>query len=246
MNDEFFIGYLPQMPVDTRRVVRSAVVTLFVVVVLLSTVLIVGQSRLMPAFFEFTKTTEFTGTLVEHPYPALQDARPQSGRESTYLLVAPGKFGAEAFVAGADGARVRLMGKKIYRDHLAMIEVVPGSIQTIAAEPRAQAAPVVGKELTLTGEIVDSKCYYGVMNPGEGKVHRDCATRCLSGGIPPSFVVQGGELNGTVYLLTNESGNALAKDAFLDKVGRPVNVRGRMVVRGEQHEFRAASISVPK
>jgi hypothetical protein len=29
--------------------------------------------------------------------------------------------------------------------------------------------------MTLTGEIVDSKCYLGVMNPGQGKVHRDCA-----------------------------------------------------------------------
>ena len=40
---------------------------------------------------------------------------------------------------------------------------------------------------TLIGEIVDSKRYLGVMNPGNGKVHRDCAVRCLSGGIPPIF-----------------------------------------------------------
>jgi hypothetical protein len=246
VNDDFFIGYLPRIPAGTHKVLKRTIIGLFVFAVSLSALLVFGQSRLAPAFFEFTKATEFTGTLEEHPYPTLQDAKPQSTGESTYLLVAPGKFGAEAIFAGFEGARVRLKGKKIYRDRLAMIEVVPGSIQTIAATAPSLAAPVVGEELTLTGEIVDSKCYYGVMNPGQGKVHRDCAARCLSGGIPPSFVVQSGELNGTVYLLTNESGGALRKNTFLDNVGRPVKIRGRIVIRGEQQELRAASISVAR
>jgi hypothetical protein len=88
-------------------------------------------------------------------------------------------------------------------------------------------ALVTADELMLTGEIVDSKCYYGVMNPGEGKVHRDCATRCLSGGVPPSFVVHGGPKDGTVYLLTDATGARLPISAFLDRVGEPVMIRGR-------------------
>ncbi len=52
--------------------------------------------------------------------------------------------------------------------------------------------------VTLTGEIVDTKCHLGVMNPGEGKVHRDCAVRCISGGAPP---VSGADQEGDTRLL---------------------------------------------
>ena len=61
----------------------------------------------------------------------------------------------------------------------------PGSGNTRATERRT-----VAERVMLRGEIVDSKCYLGVMNPGEGTVHRDCAARCLSGGLPPMLVVR--------------------------------------------------------
>jgi len=38
---------------------------------------------------------------------------------------------------------------------------------------------------TLVGEIVDSKCFLGVMNPGQLTTHRACAIRCISGGVRP-------------------------------------------------------------
>jgi hypothetical protein len=242
MNDDFFIGYLPQVPAGTRKVMRRAIILLFVVAVLLGALVVFGQSRLTPTFFEFTKTTEFTGTLIEHPYPTLQNAKPESAGQSAYVLVAPGKFGANALAAGFDGALVRLIGKKIYRNGLAMIELAPGSIQRLAAAPAFDSAAVLGDELTLTGEIVDSKCYYGVMNPGEGKVHRDCAARCLSGGVPPSFVARGGARDGTVYLLTDASGARFRPSALLDKVGESVTIRGREYRSSSPIELRVASI----
>jgi hypothetical protein len=41
---------------------------------------------------------------------------------------------------------------------------------------------------TLVGEIVDSKCYLGIMNPGETNPHRECAALCIGGGIPPLII----------------------------------------------------------
>jgi hypothetical protein len=41
---------------------------------------------------------------------------------------------------------------------------------------------------TLVGEIVDSKCYLGIMNPGETNPHRECAALCIRGGIPPLII----------------------------------------------------------
>ncbi len=123
---------------------------------------------------------------MTRPYPTLLVARPgeagQHDRYSRYLLVAPGKHGADDLVAGFDGKQVRLQGQLIYREGGTMVEITPGSIAVIDTAPAVQEMTTDLGTVTVTGEIVDSKCYLGVMNPGQGKVHRDCAARCLSGG----------------------------------------------------------------
>ena len=74
-----------------------------------------------------------------------------------------------------------------------MIETKPEWIQASAKdERRAQSdAPYesLGKQ-TFVGEIVDSKCFLGVMNPGRLTPHRACAIRCISGGVPPVLLVR--------------------------------------------------------
>jgi len=84
--------------------------------------------------------------------------------------------------------------------------------------------------VTLAGEIVDSKCYLGVMNPGQGKVHRDCAARCLSGGIPPIFVTANG---GEQLLLVSADGNAVGRDALREFVAEPLTIQGELLQRGD-------------
>ena len=87
-------------------------------------------------------------------------------------------------------------------------------------------------EFELVGEIVDSKCYLGNMNPGNSKVHRDCAVRCLSGGIPPVFATN--DLNGSpaVLLLTGPNQNRLPREAFLNRVAQPTQIHGRVMQIG--------------
>jgi hypothetical protein len=115
-----------------------------------------------------------------------------------------------------------------------MFEVAPG---TIAARPvfvgDAPEATVVsvrpreGAPVTLRGEIVDSKCFLGVMAPGEGKTHKDCASLCLRGGIPPAFVVRDREGRTALLLLVSESGDSLAGHAAaLRLAGEPIEVTG--------------------
>ncbi len=89
-------------------------------------------------------------------------------------------------------------------------------------------------EFELIGEIVDSKCYLGNMNPGNGKVHRDCAVRCLSGGIPPVFATN--DFNGSpaVLLLTGPNQKRLPREAFLDRVAQPIRIHGRVVQIGDK------------
>ena len=84
-----------------------------------------------------------------------------------------------------------------------MIELLSGSLALQSSTPVSQFDETELGEVTIIGEIVDSKCYLGVMNPGRTKVHRDCATRCISGGIPPMLVTAD-----ATYLLVGTDGRA--------------------------------------
>jgi hypothetical protein len=62
------------------------------------------------------------------------------------------------------------------------------------------------------------------MRPGHGKVHRACAIRCLSGGVPPGLLVRD-ELGGSVvFLLAGRDGEPL--DYNIQWAARPVQAQG--------------------
>jgi hypothetical protein len=151
-------------------------------------------------------------------------ARPgESGQKkkySSYLLVAPGKHGADDLVAAFDGKQVSLQGQLIYREGGVMVEIEPSSITSVDNDLAKLAVARDLGAVKLNGEIVDSKCYLGVMNPGHGKVHRDCASRCLSGGIPPLFVTLDGE---DQFLLIGPNGHAIGRDALREFVAEPMH-----------------------
>jgi hypothetical protein len=83
-----------------------------------------------------------------------------------------------------------------------------------------------GATVTLRGEIVDSKCHLGVMVPGEGKTHKDCASLCLRGGIPPALLVRDREGRSALLLLVTPSGDPVSRDAVVRLAGEPVEVTG--------------------
>jgi hypothetical protein len=146
-----------------------------------------------------------------------------------YWLVGPAKHGAQDMVHRRHGQRVQLSGSLIERDGEAMIEVRPGSVEmigqsTVVTEPLRSLGSVVAE-----GEIVDSKCHLGVMKPGEGATHRDCAVRCLLGRVPPMFVPHGRADLERVSLVTHAAQPFADADLF---AGRRVSVHGEILQRG--------------
>ena len=75
----------------------------------------------------------------------------------------------------------------------------------------------------IRGEIIYPKCYFGVMKPGEGKPHRDCAIRCILGGISPMLAVKNekGEANYYLLALTDEGS---INEAVRDFVAEPIEL----------------------
>ena len=110
-----------------------------------------------------------------------------------------------------------------------MIELVTGSISVLADTKEVPSSLTDLGTFNLTGEIVDSKCYLGVMNPANGKVHRDCAVRCLSGGIPPIFATDDFRGIPAILVLIDATGKPLPKQAFPNLVAEPVRVHGKVL-----------------
>jgi hypothetical protein len=183
----------------------------------LAAILIAGQNPFAASNFEFQQYRDFKGTLLAEPYPAI--AIP--GQGLPWLLVGPGKHGVADFHE-LNGRAVRLKGERIIRGKDHMIELLPGSLSAGEQGNPIPPSEALG-EMELTGEIVDSKCFFGVMNPGAGKVHRDCAVRCISGGIPPAFLVRDSRGSVVTLLLAHW------KRELLEHVAEPVTVRGHLV-----------------
>jgi hypothetical protein len=238
--DEFYIGYQSHPPRALARFLRRTVLALLAFAAVAAGILAAMLGPFDPGVFEFGVVRDFVGVVREHPHPFLLVERP--GRDaddpSRFYLVGAGKHGADAQTTGLDGRRVRLRGTLIHRQGQTMIEVVGGSIEPLDEAVRRSARPVDLGTHTLRGEIVDSKCYLGVMKPGRGKPHRACATLCIRGGIPPVLRVAGG---GGVYrhLLLTDAAGAAVNQRVLDLVAEPVEITGRVLRHGETLMLRA-------
>jgi hypothetical protein len=119
-----------------------------------------------------------------------------------------------------------------------MIEVEPASLSVTNRDAAVSTTDPVERversevaQIELLGEIVDSKCFLGVMVPGSGKTHRECASLCLRGGMPPAFHVQDRDGRSSLLLLTGPLGESIGS-AALRVAGEPISIRGSIERRG--------------
>jgi hypothetical protein len=108
----------------------------------------------------------------------------------------------------------------------------PGALTGTAAGSEAAHRLELVDEVTLSGEIVDSKCYLGVMKPGRDKPHRACASLCIRGGVPPILVVEDARGDRDHYFLIDADGEPIGGE-LLDLVAEPVRVSGRVYRLGD-------------
>jgi len=243
--EPFYIGYQPTAaPAIARRcralVLRLAILSFFAVVWLA-----LDQEPQAPGTFEFGRTRTFEGTLVERPLPLLRIDPPEGvdGPGAAVVLVGFGKQGLPDFARGHHGERVRFDGTLIAVGALAMVEMNDPESFVVLGEPESGEGGVEVEALgsiTLVGELVDTKCWFGVMRPAAGKVHRACAIRCLSGGVPPGLLVRDGRGGGAVFLLAGRTGAPL--DFDVEWAGLPISVSGELELHEDLPLVRVATI----
>jgi len=230
---EFSVGYSPELPPGTRKFLQSFLLIVFVSIALGVTSLAFFQENGDRGHFEFGVLKTYEGHLYSDPLPMLRTA------ERSYILVGDGKFGADAWAEAwspkAKGRRIRVRATLIERSPIAMLEIereTPPEILEESNLPQDLTHPpveIVG-EVDLQGELVDSKCYLGVMRPAVGKVHRACAIRCLSGGVPPGLLLRNAKLDTSVMVLLAQPGRLQGR-VSPKWAAREVHAHGTLEIR---------------
>jgi methionine sulfoxide reductase heme-binding subunit len=236
----FYIGWQP-IANKIFSLFAKKISVLIVCITLLSAILIsVNQSHIAASQFIFDDTKEYAGQLILKPFPAL---RTVTGKDvygnpiiKTYPLINASKFGADSLVknilTNADAADVVLKGDILTRDSVEEI-VLDYGLSSIQIKNKTSSLDLVkiqnGKDTIINGEIIDPKCYFGAMNPGEGKPHRSCAIRCIEGGIMPMVNYKNNAGKNEYAVLLGENGENLNK-VIAYAVAEPVQLKGKLYI----------------
>ncbi|MEM9685636.1 MAG: hypothetical protein AAF934_01775, partial [Bacteroidota bacterium] len=197
-----------------RKFLKKLLISLFVLIPLLVFLVVSFQKPFNSHQFELGTVKEFTGIYHKKPIPILEvspKALPETF-SNHILLVGYGKFGAEGIMKAIEkeygdlaGKKITIRGTLIYGDGKTLMELTEqeNSLIEIYKQPSGKGSNIKtpSGNIALEGEILDPKCYFGVMKPGEGKIHKSCAIRCISGGIPPVFRTAAADKNGFDYYI---------------------------------------------
>jgi hypothetical protein len=243
-NTEFYIGWMPKAPATFTKHVKRILFILFPAAAVVGLLLASFQKKFSTANFEFGTLTEVKGIYINNPLPMLKVV---AGKDiwgnATYItipLIGYGKHGAATAIMELEKEKntsfhnkeLILKGTLLYADGKTLLQINKEenpvvSIGAVASVDQLPLQKDLGVQI-IKGEIIDPKCYFGVMKPGEGKVHRDCAIRCILGGIPPVLKVINEKGGKNYYCIVGPNGEAM-NEAVQDYVAEPVAVEARIV-----------------
>ncbi len=243
-NTEFYIGWMPKAPSSFATHLKRVLSFLFPIAIMIALLLAFFQKKFSTANFEFGTLTEVKGIYIDNPLPMLKVVAGKDiwGNASyiTIPLVGYGKHGATTAIMELEKEKnlkfnnkeLTLKGTLLYSDGKTLLQInkEENPVMNIGAIADNALLPEK-KELgmqTIKGEIIDPKCYFGVMKPGEGKVHRDCAIRCILGGIPPILKVTNAKGEKNYYFILGPNGEPM-NEAVQDFVAEPVAMNARVV-----------------
>lgn len=245
IKDNFYIGWMPTASDGTAQFIRIVLIGLIILVVTAGILISKSQKEFSTSIFEYGNKVELQGLYQNFPVPSIRLA---SGKDitgkrtyTTIPLVGYGKHGAEGIIAELEkkqgekfsNRELTLKGTLIYYDGKSLLQIDQSDSLFVRLNPAPQnkyneVKLEVKGEQKFCGEIVDPKCYFGVMKPGLGKPHRDCAIRCLAGGIPPVFVSQDETGSKTYYLLRSADGKKINPSVLQGIIADPISFSGEL------------------
>jgi hypothetical protein len=97
-----------------------------------------------------------------------------------------------------------------------------------------------GKNITVTGELVDTWCYFEAGD--HGPQHKACSTACAKAGNPVGLLQNYGQ----VYVLAGTKDHQPAKDVLVNHMNEQVIVKGRLVSKGGVNMLYVSSVAPQK
>jgi hypothetical protein len=246
VSGEFYIGYQKKAPAGIAKTIQVSAIAVVAVIVSVAAVVASQQAPIDSGRFEFGDSKRFDGVLYETPFPHLLLIDNQSNASERVLLTSFGKAGLPKYAQVGIGKRVQFDGSLIYRQNLTMIEMGGEESFEVVGDPPAEVPEKLAVtsfgEIELTGELVDTKCFLGVMRPGVGKVHRACASVCLRGGVPPGLLLRLTDGRATVVMLAGAEGTPLVINP--EWAALEITARGTLEAHGDLPILRASEVWV--
>lgn len=245
--EEFYIGWQEEAPEGFRKTGRYFFLT--VVLLLLGFILFFSKAEIgfIDSYFQYGDLTELKGQLVTEPIPAILIE--ESGERKTIPLVGFGKFGAGPVLEGLKAQlgedisqhEVVIRGTIFSYQDKKWMELTEGLESLVSHQVKGAVAREITQSgpISISGEIVDPKCFFGVMNPGTKAVHRSCARRCISGGIVPVLAIREEGRFVDYYLLEDDNSENFNQE-ILPYVGLPITISGEVT---QYDDWKVLSIS---
>lgn len=235
--DEFYIGYVDHIGNNTKKTVQWFVLLGLLTIVLIALIFAFTQNTFKNSTFELATETKVMGVYHETPYPMLK-VKIAENTFKNILLLGFGKSSVNPYLKSLhnngsplSGSMLSIEGNLIYYNGKTLLQVTSDEKVSLIEKNNSSRLPktkIVTDNVKLKGEIIDPKCYFGVMKPGKGKIHRSCAALCISGGIPPVLVTNNENNISEYYLITDTKGKPIHKD-IIPFIGKPSLLSGRVV-----------------
>jgi hypothetical protein len=243
--EDFYIGWMPKASGHIKSFIKRYLIILLPLLLLAGAIITLSQKKFATGTFELGHLTEVRGIYFNTPVPCIKAISSKDiwGHYSyiTIPLVGYGKHGADGIISQLEKEnsislhqkQITLKGALLYNDGKLLMQIDGNDKPLVTVDTMVNNNNLlpVAKEVgvkKIRGEIVDPKCYFGVMKPGEGKPHRDCAIRCILGGIPPVVKVLNEKGEANYYLIVGPNGERM-NEAVKDYVAEPVEVEARVV-----------------
>lgn len=234
--DEFYIGWQEQAPRAFSKAGWIFSLAAILIVAGFAVFFTRAEKGFVANYFDYGNLTEVKGQLVMEPVPALLTK--EEGIIKTIPLVGFGKFGAGPVLEGfktrlgenLSAWEVVVRGTYFEFQDKRWMELTEGDQSLVSHVPAPSPERAIDQRgnVTLSGEIVDPKCFFGVMNPATKAIHRSCARRCISGGIVPVLAIREKGKFVDYYLLEDIRAEDLSQE-ILPFVGVPVTLTGQVI-----------------
>jgi hypothetical protein len=237
--DDFFIGWSAETPPANRRFLLAAGLALIAGGGAIAAGVSSHRAPIGDGVWNMGERRILRGLLKPSPYPSLH-TQDLDGAMRTVFLATAGKT-APRIGPGMMDNSVAVTGTLIRRGANAMI-----AVEQIAPAPEVGAASAPATTMidrgpvTLIGEILDAKCWFGAMRPGYGKTHKSCAALCARGGLPLAFcqLASCGDAR-EAPLFLDQDGRAFGRE-ILPLVADPIVVEGRLIQVADVLQLRTA------